>query len=201
VTQRVVVFIDAQNMYRDARRLFFADAGTHVLGQFDPIRLGRLLCQLTPPGVGLERELAAVRVYTGRPASSRDPKTYGAHMRQCARWQSDGAVVSARTLRYPSNWPASPAQEKGIDVQLAIDLVTMFVDGAYDVAVVASTDTDLRPAVEYVAAKAPGAVEVAAWWRGRRGKSLAVPGLRVWCHRLTADRYDVVADHADYNIA
>jgi hypothetical protein len=42
-------------------------------------------------------------------------------------------------------------EEKGIDVALAIDFVTMAVRGEYDVGVIMSTDTDLKPALEAVA--------------------------------------------------
>src|SRR2546422_3439090 len=139
---RVKVFIDAQNCYRDARRAFFSPADDGPKGQISPRRFGELIVALrnAPPG----RALSQVRVYTGRPNSTRDPKTYGAHMRQCARWSREkDVVVIPRSLRYPRNWPAERPQEKGIDVQLAIDLVRGYVADEFDIAVLASTDTDL----------------------------------------------------------
>jgi uncharacterized LabA/DUF88 family protein len=69
-------------------------------------------------------------------------------MRQCAAWESKGAIVIARALRYPAGWPETKPQQKGVDVALAIDFVTMAIDGQYDVGVIASTDTDLKPALE-----------------------------------------------------
>ena len=53
-------------------------------------------------------------------------------------------------LRYPPTWPTDPAQEKGIDVALAIDFVRLAITGAYDVGVMMSTDTDLLPALRFV---------------------------------------------------
>ena len=57
-----------------------------------------------------------------------------------------------RSLRYPRGWPTVPAQEKGIDVALAVDFVKLAVEGDYDVGVMLSTDNDLLPALEVVAA-------------------------------------------------
>lgn len=198
---RLVLFIDAQNMYQGAREAFFGRSGPHTLGQFDPFKLGELICKKKPFGQeSTIRHLDQVRVYTGRPDSSKDPHTYGAHMRQCAAWEKKGVVVRPRTLRYPHDWPTRRAEEKGIDVALAIDFVIMAVEGEYALGVIASTDTDLRPAIEYVMNKRPASVEVAAWWQGSARKGLSIPESSLWCHRLSKGDYDAVADYTDYNI-
>lgn len=200
MSRRLILFIDAQNMYHGARDAFFRKADPRTLGQFDPLKLGQLICGKRPVGSEKEsRTLTQVRIYTGRPDSSRDPKTYGAHRRQVAKWERRGIFVMARTLRYPYNWPSVPAEEKGIDVALAIDFVVMAVEGQYDVGIIASTDTDLRPAIEYVIGKPGMTVEVAAW-HGSRSNQLSAPGHHIWCHRLTRQDYDAVADSTDYNI-
>ena len=73
--------------------------------------------------------------------------------------------VITRALRYPQTWPTDPAEEKGIDVALAIDFVRFAIYGAYDVGVIMSTDSDLQPALEFVRGHNPGqlCVAVAAW--------------------------------------
>ena len=81
---------------------------------------------------------------------TKEPRTYAAHIKQCAAWTRDGAEVIFRALRYLPDWPASKPEEKGIDVALAIDFVALAVDGQYDIGVIASTDSDLRPALEFV---------------------------------------------------
>lgn len=105
-------------------------------------------------------------------------------------------------LRYPRNWPAARAQQKGVDVALAIDFAAMAVDGAYDVGVIASTDTDLRPALEFVRRRYGNTrrVEVVAWNSPRSSSRLSVPGQNIWCHRLDRADYDSVADTTDYNM-
>ena len=197
---RVVVFIDAQNVYRGARDCFFSGQEPRFLGQSDPLAIGELLAgrenarqPSSPP-----RSLEQVRVYTGRPDSTRDSRTYGAHMRQCAAWETSGAIVTPRPLRYP---PGERPQEKGIDVQLAIDFVAGAFDDSYDIGIIFSTDTDLLPALEFVATRYEDkSVETAAWhadgWRSEL--RLQVPP--TWCHRLTRDDYRTVRDLTDYNI-
>ncbi len=45
-----------------------------------------------------------------------------------------------RTLRYPAEFLCVPAQEKGIDVMLALDLVEFARSGQFEVVVLASHD-------------------------------------------------------------
>lgn len=198
-----MLFIDAQNVYRCARDWFppTPAEAAHIHGQFDPIALGNLICSRAPAGV--VRTLSEVRIYTGRPESGKQPKAYAAHMRMCAAWERAGATVLARTLRYPPSWPALPAREKGIDVQLAIDYVAGAVDGRYDVGIIFSTDTDLRPALEFVATRFNGSprAESAAWSAPGANKALvATNPKRTWCHYLNVHDYRTVHDATDYNV-
>lgn len=199
---RVILFIAAQNVYRSARDCFPRGTGpAHVHGQIDPIAAGRLI-RGRPPA-GNTRVLSEVRIYTGRPESGKQPKAYSAHMRQCATWERAGITVVARALRYPPAWPAEPPREKGIDVQIAIDFVAAAVDGRYDIGVIFSTDTDLRPTLEFVAGRfevLPRA-ETAAWSAPGANKALvATNPRRTWCHYLDAADYPAVHDATDYNV-
>ena len=152
-----------------------------------------------------DRELDQVRVYRGRPDSQKDPRGYGANLRQCTRWEKDPrAKVVWRTLRYPQNWPQEKEEEKGIDVALAIDFVTMAVRGEYDVGGIMSTDTDLKPALEAVAEMGGNPyprAEVAAWSTPEQhSRRLSIPGRRLWCHWLAENDYRAVADPTDYTL-
>ena len=145
------------------------------------------------------RILEQVRVYTGRPDGERDPRTHAAHMRQCAAWERSGAVVITRPLRYPRDWPRDRAQEKGIDVQLAIDFVAGAIDDSYDTGIICSTDTDLLPALEFVATRfGRERAETAACLTGGKGRELRLRKPSTWCHRLEQTDYDAVRDPTDY---
>ncbi len=198
MSQTVVVFIDAQNIYQGARRALFERDDYHIKGQIRPDALGQLLADSGKPGS--DRTLKEVRVYSGRPNPTKQPKAYSAHMKQCAGWAANGVTVVARSLRYPRRWPQEREQEKGIDVALAIDFVTMATDNEYDVGIMVSVDTDMTPALEYVAKKysLKKTAEVAAWYSASARGRLGVKGRSIWCHRLTRDLYDKVADPTDY---
>lgn len=204
MVNRVAVFIDAQNVYRCARDCFFTRQSPAQMGQIAPVALGRFLCDQRNPHQpsSTARTLDQVRIYTGRPESSRDPQTYAAHMRQCAAWERAGAVVIHRTLRYPGNWPRTRAEEKGIDVQLAIDFVAGAFDDGYDTGIVCSTDTDLLPALEFVATRYPRKhVETAAWQSEGWRSELRLREPATWCHRLALADYEAVRDPVDYAAA
>lgn len=199
VSQKLVLFLDDKNFYKGARQAFFSSEDSHFYGQVNPMELANLICSRPPPGI--PRILHQVRVYLGRPDPAKEPKTYAAHMKQCNSWIGAGAEVIARPLRYPADFPISKAEQKGVDVALAIDFVALAIDGEYDVGVIASTDSDLKPAVEFVRRKCKGChIEIAAWFSPRNRSRLSIPGGGVYYHRLDRLDYDAVADLTDYNI-
>lgn len=195
--------MDEKNVFRDARRAFFKEYDPQRMGQVSPRLLAELLVKKRPDP---PRELTEVRVYTGRPSEARAPQTYWAHMRQCAAWQQDNLTrYFWRNLRYPPNYPQEPPRQKGVDVQLAVDMVRMYVEDKYDIAILASTDTDLVPALEALfeldRGKGYAPVEVAAWVTELQLKRLRVHRRDMWCHELGFADYQKVADQTDYNVA
>lgn len=142
---RVVVFIDYQNVYEDFRRAFCSGALQPTDGQFHP---GGLASRLATRGPDFEDwELHGGRVYLGRPAPDRDRRSAAAHDRQTQAWRDAGVVVRARALQY---LPDQRPRQKGVDVELAVDVVRLAVQDAFEVGIVVSTDTDLVPAIEAV---------------------------------------------------
>lgn len=98
----------------------------------------------------------------------------------------------------PKDWPKSREEEKGIDVHLAVDLLYNGVRHNHDIAIVASTDTDLVPALEAVCdlrrAWGKPRLEVVAWFNPADRKRLSVAGYKVWCHQLSKAHYESVQD-------
>lgn len=197
---RVVLFVDYQNVYKGARAAFWELNAPPSRGQIDPLALGQLIVRRRE----LDCELSQVRVYRGQPDPRRDPRGYDIVERQSRAWRRLPNVdVVTRPLRYPRDWPGSRPEEKGIDVALAVDFVVMAVRGEYEVGVVMSTDTDLRPGLEAVVAMGGRPFprcEVAAWSAPKsHSQRLGVPGRRIWCHWLDEDDYQAVADPRDYS--
>lgn len=190
---RVVVFMDYQNVHGWARRQFHPVNAAPSVGHIDPLRLARLLvARRRRPSV-----LHGVRIYRGRPAPAHQPAAAAANDRQASDWARGRLVtVIRRPLRYPPDWPTTPAAEKGIDVALAIDMVTMAMDGAYDAAILFSADTDLMPAIETITQRRLGHIELAMWTGGRR---LRFPNSQLpWCHFVNEAEYRTIEDHTDY---
>ena len=144
---RVVVFIDYQNVYHLARAAFgFEGDPDKNLGHVHPRRVGELLCDLGRSAFD-DRELSGVRVYQGLPDIRSGAGLVRFATRQIAGWErSAGVVVKTRPLAYHETTrrgkTAWRAQEKGVDVMLAVDVVDMARTDAYDTAVVFSADTD-----------------------------------------------------------
>jgi uncharacterized LabA/DUF88 family protein len=207
-SDRVVVFIDYQNVYRSARDTYHDHlADPHWYGQVNPQKLGEHLAQDSP----YDRVLHQVRVYRGLPASQRDPKGYSAARKQIAAWrQLPNVTVITRPLQYPYGWPGNclPGEkpnEKGIDVQLALDMAVMAERKEYEVGILMSLDTDLRPALEHTASlgRAWGKprAEVAAWSvPQQKCRRLSLTGANsVYCHWIDPPTYQSMRDDTDYS--
>lgn len=210
--QRVVVFLDWQNVYRQARTAFHSAGDPNHCGQVNPVDLALELADRAPEGV--TRELTAVRIYRGLPDNAFDQRGYDASRRQNAVWQRDPRVVlTQRKLRYPEGWQRGRddialVKEKGIDVALAIDFAAMAADEQYDVGILMSCDNDLLPALERVELrrKTRGGgpmVEVAAWKSpNRRSPRLSFNNKSgPYCHWLTQEDYWGLQDTRDYTHA
>lgn len=220
--QRLTVFVDYQNVYHLARRAFSLDTSRSQSGQVHPDLTGVLINTMrnqTFVGTANESSLGEVRIYRGMPDGAMDPKGHGATTRQIAHWERHPDVKAfTHPIAYPKGWEnqrdrgrivrgGDKPREKGIDVQLAVDLVLGAVQDEYDVAVVFSGDSDLLPAIR--AAMTIGKhIEVAAWspseqWATRipgRGLPPLSDGRprKLWCHYLNAEDFRFTRDDTDY---
>ncbi len=159
MTKRVGVFIDGQNITIGARQAF---GGT---GNMHPLLLARVLA-------GAEC-LVEVRYATGIPDPEIDPQRASSERRRHDLITQSGVTVLERTLRYRSVWEIKDrdlpnprgregevrqarvkaynrGQEKGVDVWLALDALSMCSKSNIDVAIIASADTDMDMVPSYL---------------------------------------------------
>ena len=192
---RVVVFMDYQNVHGWARRQFLPFGADPSEGHIFPLKIGELLTERRRR----ESELMEVRVYRGRPNPERQPGAAAANDRQTAMWErSDQVSVIRRNLQYPSDYPASRASEKGIDVAIAVDMIRLGMSGYMDTAILFSSDNDLMPAVEVLWTMPQCHVEVASWSGAHR---VRFPGTQQpWCHHLNEVDFRAVRDSYDYSL-
>ena len=198
--RRVAVFIDWQNCYHCARTAFHDPLDPSRYGNVRPRAFAQMLAQKQ----SADDRLVHVGVYRGEPNPRKDPQTHGAHMRQREAWVKECGVdllrVRSRPLRYPPGRPNSDAEEKGIDVQLAIDAMVMGLRDEYDLAILATTDTDLVPVVEGLVAlkQQAGKPDVAViGWAGTSQKLEAGVDI-LW---IGKHDYEVVRNLEDFNLS
>lgn len=142
-------------------------------------------------------------MYRGLPSADYQPKAASITNKAAAAWEREGrglVDVFLRPLKYPPmaefQQGIAKAQEKGVDVHLAVDLVWHALMDFYDVAILVSNDTDMHPAVEK-AVHAGKRIEFASW--GRYSKAApGMNGIKFFTHRLRATDYDAVADRRRY---
>jgi uncharacterized LabA/DUF88 family protein len=193
---RTVVFVDYQNMYRSAREAFGWQTKPGHFGSFRPYSLGKQLAR------GGTRALTEVRVYTGIHGPRRNAVQHGQMQRRMLAWVAaapDKVQVFPRSLRYDAN---GKAREKGVDVELAIDIVSLAIDGTFDVMAVASTDTDLVPALQFVADRFPNKKIVTVTYEPAEGchaaAPLDLPRRHVERRFITARDFASIADKTNY---
>src|SRR5437762_812172 len=98
---RVMVFLDYQNVHFTALEKFYPFGTPHHAGHIDPRALADLIVSKRRyPG-----ELVGVHVYRGSPVPDKQPAAAAANDRQAAHWDRDLLVsVYRRPLNY-RGWP------------------------------------------------------------------------------------------------
>src|SRR5258708_16633155 len=142
-----MAFFDAQNLFRHAKNAFqeTPDDNYHH-PNFDPKRLHAKVADK----LGFKPNLT--RFYSGVPLES-DHELWGGYWasRKLALTRA-GVAVTTRRLRYHTEQAADGTtitvpQEKGIDIRIALDLVTCARRKEFDAAIIFSQDQDLGEAV------------------------------------------------------
>lgn len=196
---RVCVLIDYQNMHLTARDLFTNWGQPAHMSLVDPLLVSELIVEKRSRK--RPSELAAVRVFRGRPVPEHEPHLTGYWDRQKDRWELDTRVkVVPRALNY-RGWPSHPPREKGVDVAFAIELVRSALGQEYDAYVAFTADTDLLPALELAFYGTKPGLEIATW-TGKRPlwfKQETQQGRKLpYCHFLNRDDFDACRDRTDY---
>jgi len=136
-----IAFVDGQNLFHCSREAFGC---THP--NYDPKKLAEAVCALRG------WKLTQTRFYTGVPPKNRDQRWHGFWAKKQLQMVRAGVHVVTRPLRYAAELlddgtTVYVAREKGIDVRIAIDVITFADRKAYDVALIFSQDQDLAELV------------------------------------------------------
>ena len=148
--KRAIAFFDGQNLFHSVRGAF-----GYTFPNFDAKALASRVC------LGKGWQLDSVRFYTGVPDTS--DNAFWSHFwaAKLLAMSRQGVVTYSRPLRYRNKQVRLPdgsthayltAEEKGIDVRIALDVIALAHRNVYDVALVFSQDQDLSEVAEEVRA-------------------------------------------------
>lgn len=169
----------------------------------------------------LPARLKRIEVYRGQPDATHEPRGFGVNESQAIEWRaSDPRVqVTLRTLkytyhrdatgqkikdihgRYEVNWN-KPPMEKGVDVLCALALYRAAIEAHVDVVILASSDTDLIPAINSVYDSRQAKVETVFWGDKRFGGFGQLrpdkPRGGIWGTPLTSEDFEATLDRTSY---
>jgi len=195
--KRAVTFVDGQNLYHCAREAFGC---SHP--NFDVLALSTAICNQHG------WVLSQARFYTGYPEAHDDPLWNHFWQRKLLAMSRQGVWKFTRPLRYRDKTFAlddgtritrTVGEEKGIDVRIALDVVRLALDNAYDVAVIFSQDQDLSEAALEVRQVSKGQgrwIMVASAYPTGAGNRRGINNTR-WLE-ITEDTYNQCLDPTDY---
>lgn len=218
---RATIVIDYQNVHLTGHGQF---ASTRQLPRhetlIDPLTFAANLIHarnlLQRPGMA-QAVLWKVLVYRGVPSPEHDARGYDRNQAQKAHWERDKRVgVTLRPLKYEyeraaDGHPATDAngakivigkKEKGVDVLCALATVRESQDTATDLVILASSDTDLAPAIDEVRRLGTSKIETCCWYdvATRCGYQLHPTDRSrpVWNTRLNESAFRASWDLTDY---
>ena len=162
-TDRVMIFIDGSNLYHSLKNFF----------KRTDIDIGKLSRRLLD-----KRRLVRIYYYNAKVGLKEEPQRY---RDQQAFFDSVSAIpyceLRLGRLVY-INWPNTPPFEKGVDIQLATDMITHSLKNNYDVAVLVAGDNDYVGALQAVKDNGKN-VEVALFGKERTSRQLRVAADKV----------------------
>ncbi len=130
--KRAIAYIDGQNLFNSAKEAF-----GYPYPNYDVKKLAEFVCATS--GCNLE----SVRFYTGIPDESVDQQRYHFWVAKLAAMGTRGIKSYSRPLKYSNQkivladgtiTSALVGREKGIDIRIALDIVSGALNNEYDVA-------------------------------------------------------------------
>ena len=133
--ERVMIFIDGSNMYHSMKGHF----------KRTDVDIGRFCNKLLD-----KRRLVRIYYYNARVGHTEEPERYEHQQKFFSSVQATPYTELRLGRLVYHNWPNSPPYEKGVDIQLATDMITHSFKNNYDVAILVGGDSDYVGALQAV---------------------------------------------------
>jgi len=134
-SERVMVFIDGSNLYHSLKNYF----------KRTDLDIGKFCKKFLE-----KRHLVRTYYYNAKVGIKEEPERY----RDQQKFFDSVSAIPYSELRLGRlvyyNWPNSPPYEKGVDIQLATDMITHSFKDNYDVAILVAGDNDYVGALQSV---------------------------------------------------
>ena len=220
VQLRTAVIIDYQNLHLIAARLFEPEKRLHEC-LVHPLNYANQLIRTRNSQLaedGFPATLSKVLVYRGLPSPNHDSKLYARNQAQKSEWERDRRVkVTLRALKYDYQRMADGQREKdsqgasivlgkrekGIDVLCALALVREAQDPDIELAILASQDTDLEPALDEALVFGRAEIETASWhvpYTSRSKEIRPTYPQKIWNTKMDKRTFLLTLDPRDYDL-
>ncbi len=137
---RVAIFIDGGNFYQKIRQDNLIPKGV----RFDYVKFAEFLAR----GRNVSLKSYYIGIVRNYDKSEKSQKMVESQQKLLKGLEDNGYEIKRGKIVYDNK-----IREKGVDVQIAIDLVIGAIENIFDTAIVVSSDTDLIPAIKYIRSK------------------------------------------------
>lgn len=163
---RAVALIDGMNLFNNAKRAFgpLISQYDYSFPNYDVVKLANVA------SVTLGCHLVETRFYTGVPRQSKDPRKHFFWEAKTLAMKQSGVIVYKRALR-----DSNPPQEKGVDLRIGLDALSLAYRMVYDTLIIFSTDqdfTEVRDYIEGVANAQGRAIRFVSAYPATRGSNI-----------------------------
>ncbi len=155
-SERVMIFIDGSNMYHSLKHFY----------KRTNLDIGRF-CQK----ILNKRHLVRIYYYNAKVGQKEEPQRYKDQKKFLAGVEAIPYTELRLGRLVYNNWPGTPPYEKGVDIQLATDMITHSFKNNYDVAILVAGDNDFVGALQAVKDNGKN-VEVALFGKERTSMQL-----------------------------
>lgn len=162
-TDRVMIFIDGSNLYHSLKGFF----------KRTDLDMGKFSQKLLE-----KRRLVRIYYYNAEVGRKEEPERYKDQQKFFASVNAVPYLELRLGHLVYNNWPGSPPYEKGVDIQLATDMITHSYKNNYEVAILVTGDSDYVGALQAVKDNGKN-VEVALFGKEQTSRPLRAVADRV----------------------
>lgn len=196
--KKVVVLIDWQNTYKQARKAFGLEREPDERGTVSPLGLAQILAARNKRS---RHGLVRVEVHRGLPDPRKQRVGNASVLRQRDAWEAEApGIVEAKLRPLAYNPDTGDPEEKGVDVAVAVSALEWTITGKADVVVIFSHDSDMLPGIEAISRLyGPDKIETGSWWSRENRYWNRIPERpNVTNHPLDEEKFLEIETPVDY---